>query len=457
MDEISILELTKKFVAKELSPVEYAKDTIDKLKNDKLNCILAYDEDALIDDAKKSEKRYIDGNPLSALDGVPIGVKDIIDTKGLTTTYGCSAYVDHVPEEDAYVIKLLKKAGALTSIKTNTAQFAMGTTGETSLYGSVRNPHDPTYYTGGSSSGSAAAVGAKMLLAALGTDTGGSIRIPSSICGVVGIKPTYSLISIEGVMPLSESLDTIGVLSNTVYDNALVLKALVKYNERDWRQSCTPGIDYTKRIGESVQGAKVTLPVDLYEGCIDPEITECCMKAVRNFQKANNLIVADKKLPDLSEYRQAHQLNLSTFGRSIHIDDIINHTETLHPQVMRRLNFGTILGVDYVRTETLKHKLIAIMLDLMDDSECLLYPSTAATGMKIGEGETPVKFNGIETNGFLSAGALTWIGNFTGFPCMSIPVGKSSNGMPIGLMIMGRPHSEDNLYRIGEQILKSID
>jgi aspartyl-tRNA(Asn)/glutamyl-tRNA(Gln) amidotransferase subunit A len=456
MKRLSILELTKKYASKELSPVEYAKETIKMLEKDNLNAILAFDENALISDAQKSEQRYRDGSPLSLVDGVPIGIKDVIDTKGLITTYGCEAYRQHIPQEDAYVVKTLKKAGALTSIKTNTSQFAMGPTGETSLHGGVRTPHASSCFTGGSSSGSAAAVAAGMLVAALGTDTGGSVRIPAAICGVVGMKPTYSLLSIAGIMPLNESLDTVGVLSNSNIDNAAVLQVLVSFNNKDWRQSFPPNKNYLKGIGENIDSMNIGVLSDLFEGCIDPQISDCCMKAVARLRSENKVNVREKSLPDISAFRNAHKFCLSTFGRSVHLADIEKHPECIHPQVRSRLDLGTISGVEYVNFERKKNELISIMIDAMSDVECLVYPTTAITAQKIGDGEKSVKLNGIETSGFASTGALTWIGNFTGLPCVSIPVGKNKEGLPIGLMLMARPYEENTLYRIAEKIMQSV-
>ncbi len=456
MKQSSIRELTKQYASKRLSPVEYTKETIKMLANDDLNAILAYDEDALLSEAKKSEQRYRESSPLSPVDGVPIGIKDVIDTKGLTTTYGCEGYRDNIPQEDAFVVKLLKNAGALTSIKTNTSQFALSPTGETSLHGAVKNPHDKSRFTGGSSSGSAAAVASGMLIVALGTDTGGSIRMPSALCGVVGIKPTYSLTSISGIMPVSESMDHVGVLSNSMEDSATVLQTLVSYNEKDWRQSYPPNKNYLKRISESIDSTNMVVLSDLFEGCIDPEVSDCCMKAVASLLGKNKVNIIEKKMGDISAFRTAFKLYMATFSLSVHQVDIEKHPQTIHPQVRSRIDAGTISGVEYVNYERKRHALLSIMLDAMGDAECLIYPSTAVTAMKIGDGEKPIKLNGIETSGFASSGALTWINNFTGLPCISVPVGKSKEGLPIGLMITGRPYDEDNLYRIGEKIMQSL-
>lgn len=201
MEHYTVQQLSAAFSAGDISPVEYAKKTIANLENDAFNCINAFDAQRILKRAEESEGRYLKKEPLSPLDGIPVGVKDIIDTKGLETTYGSRAYLGHVPEESAFVISALEAAGAITDIKTNTCEFALGATGEDSLNGAVENPARPGYYSGGSSSGSAAAVRAGYLPAAIGTDSGGSIRTPSSLCGLVGMKTTYSLISTEGSCP----------------------------------------------------------------------------------------------------------------------------------------------------------------------------------------------------------------------------------------------------------------
>ncbi len=455
MKKLSLIELSEKFKSKELSPVEYSKDIIQLLKEDTYNAIISFDENSILTRSKEAEHRYIHGTPLSQIDGIPIGIKDIIDTKNLYTTYGCDAYRKHMPQKDAYIVETLKKTGAITDIKTNTCQFALGPTGEYCLDGAVRNPHNPQCYSGGSSAGSAAAVAAGLLPAAIGTDSGGSIRMPSSLCGLVGMKPTYSIISNAGIMPVSDSVDTVGVLTNSVKDNALLLEMLISYNNKDWRQSYPPYIHYSYRIGESIKGSKIGIIAEFFNGCIDSEVAKGCMKAVDELQSLG-VTIYEKKLPDLRELREAHQLSMLAFAHSIHVKDIENYSEYIYPQVMARLQRGNISSTQYVQLERKKKELINILFDALDETECLVYPTTPLTAYKIGEGENKITVGGVETTPYASTGATTWIGSFSGMPCLSIPAGKTKKGLPYGLTLMGRPHDEANLYRIADQLLKTL-
>lgn len=455
METLTITQLSKQFAAKERSPVEYAQQTIRRLREDAFNAIVAFNEAEVLAAAKASEQRYCTGKQRSPVDGVPIGIKDIVDTSGLRTSYGCDVYLSHVPLADAYIVRQLKAAGAITAIKTNTSQFALGPTGEYCLRGAVRNPHDFSRYAGGSSSGSAAAVAAGIVPASIGTDSGGSIRIPSSLCGIVGMKPTYALISNAGILPISDATDTVGPMTNSIADSALLLQILAAQNSRDWRQSRPPAVRYAGRIGESIRGVKIAALKDFFHGCIDPEISAGCARAVTALRQIGGA-VAEQALPDLCGLREAQQLCMLAFARSVHAADIEKHSASIYPQVLARLHKGDISASLYIESERKKTKLLAILFEALRDVECLVYPTTPLPAQKIGDGEKPLLLNGVETTAYASTGATAWIGSFSGLPCLDIPVGKTRAGLPYGLSLLGHLHSEANLYRIGEALLQAL-
>lgn len=443
-----IHELSKQFSSKEVSPVEFALETIDKLKRDSLNAIIAFDEEAILGDAKAAEKRYHSGNPLSPLDGIPVGVKDNINTKGMQTTYGCEAYRNNIPEVDAHVIKSLKAAGAITSIKTNLAQFALGHTGENSLNGVVKNPHNPEHIAGGSSSGSCAAVAAGMLPAAIGTDSGGSVRGPCSLCGLVGMKPTFSIVSNSGIMPNSEIMDSVGSISNDVVDNALLLKGIVSYNERDWHSSIAPDTGYSSRIGESLANSKIVIISNCFEEGADPTIAKGCLDIIEAL-KNDGVTFINKRLPDLSVFQNAHQICMLAFAHSVHIKDVEDHSEFIDPQILKRLQQGDVSSAIYVEYERKKHELVDLLLNIFEDADCLIYPTTSRTASKIFDNDiSPADAAERMRRSY------TWISSFSGFPDLTIPAGKSENGLPYGVSLVGRPYSEANLYRIGARIME---
>jgi aspartyl-tRNA(Asn)/glutamyl-tRNA(Gln) amidotransferase subunit A len=452
---LTIKQLNEEFKAKKLSPVEYAKDTIAALKQEPYNCINAYDEESILEAARKSEARYQNGESIGVMDGVPVGIKDMIDTEGLQTTYGCGAYVGNKPEKDAFIVTALKKAGAITGIKTNTSQFALGPTGEFCLNGAVRNPVNPEYYTGGSSSGSVAAVKGGLVPCAVGTDTGGSIRTPSSFTGVVGMKTTYSLISNEGIQPCSDAFDVVGPITTTVEDNAILLNELTAYNNRDWRQSYPPGIDYLSEMKSGKKNYKLALIRNFFEGTVDPDVTRVCNEVVSDLE-ALGMQKKDVMIPDWSEHKLAHQKQMLCYTHYVHDHDISWNSAYIYPQVMRRLHAGILTSDEYVKHDDQRRYVAGMVLDLMGDADCLCYPTSPVTAGKIGEGETRIQLAGKDVSLYELSGAYAWIGNYTGMPSISIPVGISKEGLPIGLALLGRYHSEALLYAIADRIMKNL-
>lgn len=448
LEDLTLAGVSGLMAAGELSPVEYAENVIRQV-NAKwdLNAVVTMDEELARRNAREAEKRYRAGMPRSPLDGIPIAVKDIIDTKDLVTTYGCAAYSDHVPDADAFVVRKLKAAGVNVSIKANTSQFALGPTGEVSYRGPVKNARNPAYTTGGSSSGSASAVAGRLVPAAIGTDSGGSIRVPSSICGTVGIKPTFSLVSNEGVMPVSENVDCIGPLTRTVADGAMLLQAIAGHNVRDWRSAPVPTPDYGARLGEGVRGAKAVLVTNLFEAPVLPEVAKAGLAAAEAL-RALGVEIREAKMPDVRELRHAHQISMLAMAYAWHRKDIDEHRDAIYDEVYERLASGDIQADLCHRYEFRKNEMRGILLDLMGDADCLLYPTTPLTACRMGEGRKPVFVGDVETCSYAANGALTWASSFACTPCISLPVGFGAEGLPIGFSMMGRPFDEPNLIRI---------
>ena len=450
MERYTVRQLSECFAGKQMSPVEVAKDVIRRMHDfEGLNAINCFDEEALLRNAAESEERYSRGAQLSPLDGIPIGIKDIINTKNLVTTYGCAAYADNRPEKDAWIVRTLKSLGVSTDIKCNTSQFAMGPTGEWSLHGAVQNPNHPGYVTGGSSSGCGAAVAAGILPAAIGTESGGSIRIPASLCGLVGMKPTYGMISCEGVMPFSEAVDTIGPLTSTVYDNALLLQNMIRYNPGDWRNARVAPDAYLD-ITAPVKGRKVAVPTGLFEGA-DPSVSGGCRAAVKELEKLGVRVV-EKELPDLTDYAAAQNTVMLGAAYAAHERDLADNREYLYEEIIRRLENGRISAADYVRAERKKNELRKLLLDWMGDCSCIAYPTTPVPACRIGESYRPFELNGRLTTPYETIGSTTFIATATGFPCVSVPAGKTAEGLPYGLAFLGRPYEEALLYQFAEKV-----
>ncbi|MBP1736415.1 MAG: Asp-tRNA(Asn)/Glu-tRNA(Gln) amidotransferase GatCAB subunit [Oscillospiraceae bacterium] len=456
LEDLTLTQVSDLLAAKELSPVEYTQNVIRQI-HDKwdLNAVVTLDEELALCNAAQSEKRYLDGTARSPLEGVPVAVKDIIDTKDLVTTYGCQAYAAYQPKEDAFVIKRLKQAGVNVSIKCNTSQFALGPTGEGSFAGVVKNARNPAYTTGGSSSGSASAVAGRLVPGALGTDSGGSIRVPSSICGTVGIKPTFSLVSNQGVMPVSETVDCIGPITRTVEDGAMILQAIAGYNMRDWRSAPVCKTDYSARLGEGVEGTQAVVVTNLFEGPVMPEVSQGAMHAVAVLRELGTE-TREARMREVSDLRKAHQLSMLAMAYTFHRNDIAAHREDIYDEVYERLSSGKIPLEDCLEYEMRKNEMRGILCDLMGDADCLVYPTTPLTACKIGESRKPVQVNGTETCAFTANGALTWAASYACMPCISLPVAFTQEGLPVGLSLLGKPFDEQNLIRIAKRLQDAL-
>ena len=447
-----IAELADAFRAGTLSPVEYTKQTLAEIqRRSSLNAFVTVTPDLALKAAGEAEQRYRAGAELGPLDGVPIALKDVIYTKGVVTTKGCAAYDGFVPEEDAFIVKKLKAAGAVLVGKANTCQFAMGPMGDVSYGGPCRNPYDEQRISGGSSSGCASAVGGGIVPGGIGTDTGGSIRIPSSLCGCVGLKPTFTLVSNEGIMPLAISVDVAGPITRSVRDNAILLGAIAGYNQNDVYSACLPPADYTARIGEPLENTGVAMDPEMFSGDIAPDVRERLLAALKGLA-AMGCRTKEISFPDVSGYRAAHQKILLAGGHQEHLRDMAEHRQFIYPQVYGRLVNGAMDADEYIGYEREKNAFRRIMFELMEGCDVLALPSTPIAACRIGEDTVPL--NGKQTEVITTYPRYTWIANYSGFPALSIPVGFTGEGMPVGLSLIARPFDEANLYRIAAGVEK---
>jgi aspartyl-tRNA(Asn)/glutamyl-tRNA(Gln) amidotransferase subunit A len=373
-----------------------------------------------------------------ALLGIPLVVKDLFDTAGVRTTGGSKFFAENVSVDDAQAVLKLKLAGAVILGKTNTHEIALGVTGVNPHFGAVKNPHDQTRIAGGSSSGSAAAVAAGMCLAALGTDTGGSIRIPASLCGAVGLKPTYGRVSLRGVMPLSWNLDHVGMLTRTVRDAAILLQVLAGYDPHDPASADVPVDDYITHLGEGVQGWRIALAIGDYIEACDTQVWSGILKAGEIFKDLG----AQVEMVDLS---WLHDMALAN-GRMTQADAAAFHRERLaeHPDwfgadVRQRLEAGAALtSSEYAlarRTQAEGRRRFEMFFTKYD---LLLLPTT------------PIPAPPIEGTGAVEAARqltrFTAPFNLTGLPAVSIPCGLAG-GLPFGIQLVASHWREAALLR----------
>ena len=383
-----------------------------------------------------------DGKPSSnALRGVPVAVKDLFDTAGIRTTAGSKFFADNIPDTDAFVIEKLKEAGAIIVGKTNTHEIALGVTGNNPHYGTAHNPWNQTRIPGGSSSGSAIAVATGMADAALGTDTGGSIRIPASLCGVVGLKPTFGRVSTRGVFPLSWNLDHVGPLTSCVRDAALMLQVISAYDPLDPASIRMLTGDYLGHLIDDMEGRKIALGVGDYVNTSDPEVVNAVCEASKVFE-ALGCRVQEVNVDWMRDAALANKTMTQSDGAAVHRDRLKEHPELFGEDVRRRLEDGAkTTSTEYIlarRTQAEVRK----RCDLFFESqEFLLVPTTPIAAPTI-EGHDAVE----------QAGRLTRFTapfNLAGLPALSIPCGFTSEGLPIGLQIISRAWGDAKVLNAG--------
>lgn len=376
------------------------------------------------------------------LQGIPIAVKDLYNTKGVRTTGGSKFFSDYVPSEDAVVVDKIKKAGAQIIGKTNTHEIALGVTNNNPHFGACRNPWDTTCIPGGSSGGSAVAVATGMALAAIGTDTGGSIRIPASLCGVVGLKPTYGRISLRGVLPLSWNLDHAGPITKRVEDAALMLQVMGGYDSEDPASFKTLPGDFSSHMRDSIRDRKVALAVGSFvDEATHPEVLSAIRKAADVLAK-QGAIIEEINVDYLREGALANSLMTQADGAAFHRDRLKEHPDWFGADVRQRLETGAAFtSTEYALARRTQVEVRRRCDILFEEYDALILPTTPIAAPVL-EGE-----NAVERARLLTR--LTAPFNITGLPALSVPCGFTSEGLPIGLQIASRAWNESGVLRIG--------
>ncbi len=375
------------------------------------------------------------------LEGIPLAVKDLYDTKGIRTTAGARFFADNIPQEDAYVVQKIKRAGAQIIGKTNTHEIALGVTNNNPHYGACRNPWDITRTSGGSSGGSAVAVATGMAMAALGTDTGGSIRIPASLCGVVGLKPTYGRVSLRGILPLSWNLDHAGPITRKVEDAALMLQVMGGYDELDPSSVKTLPGDYSSHLKDSMKERKVALAIGSFIEEAEQEVLEAVRNAAQVLE-TQGVVVTEVNVDFLKEGTLANALMTQADGAAFHYERLKEHPDWFGADVRQRLETGAAFtSSEYSlarRTQAEVKRRCELLLNLYD---VLILPTTPIPAPVL-EGE-----NAIERARQLTHFTAPF--NLTGLPALTVPCGFTKEGLPIGLQIVSRAWNEAGVLRTG--------
>jgi aspartyl-tRNA(Asn)/glutamyl-tRNA(Gln) amidotransferase subunit A len=431
----------------QLSPVELAQAHLDRIESTEpaLNSFISLLADRALSQATDAEREISAGTYRGPLHGIPIGLKDLYYTKGITTTVGSRILRDFVPDYDAAVVERFDDAGAVLLGKLQMHEFALGATSVNPHDGPAHNPWDVSRITGGSSGGSGSAVAARQCMAALGSDTGGSIRIPSGLCGIVGMKPSFGLISRHGVHPLSWSLDTVGPMTRTALDAAIVMNALAGHDSRDPSSAQVPDQDFTAGIGEGVAGLRIGIPDDFFYDVIDGEVSAAICEAAGILAELG-AVVERCSIPALNHCLGISSAVLVTEAAETLFSHIRERPEDIGADVRARLYLGAMTpAVDYIKAQRARAAYNKQLADAMNTYDLLLSPTAAVGAPRIDQ--EFVEIGGQMENALSLMSRLTRPFNLTGQPTISVPCGFTSDGMPIGMQLAGRMWEDSVVLR----------
>jgi len=439
---MSAVDLARAIKKKKLSPVEVIKTFLERIEaiNPKVNAYVTVTADSALAEAKRAEKAVMKGEELGPLQGVPVSVKDLIFTKGVRTTLGCKLLEDLVPEEDAINVARLKKAGTILLGKTNTSEFGFKPLTDNLLFGATRNPWNLDKTSGGSRGGAAAAVASGLGPLAVGGDGGGSIRIPSSCCGVFSIKPQLGRVPRYPAFPGGESITHEGPITRTVRDAAVMLDVMAGFHWGDGYSFPSPNAKFTKSLGAGVKGLKIAWSPDLGYATVDPQIEEICARAAKEFSKLG------AKLEEAHPSFANPEIHVGTiFGADAlealsvvlgPVDQIIDKLAPLTSALL--FVSGELKATDYAKAMFAKQELTIKMGKFFQTYDLLLTPTLPTPPL-------PVEFD--DPIGFLKWVTFLFPFNLTGQPAASIPAGWTDDGLPVGLQIVGRSFDEATVLR----------
>lgn len=471
---MNLLELRQQLDQKKIGAAELVRDYLDKIKErDKtINSYITVCEELAMEQAKKAQA-IIDAGDAKPLTGIPLSVKDNICTNGVKTTCASHMLDDFVPVYDATAIDKLNSQSYILLGKTNMDEFAMGGSSQTSYFGGPKNPYDTNRVTGGSSGGAAASVAAGLCTAALGSDTGGSVRQPSAFCGVTGLKPTYGAVSRWGLIAFASSLDQIGVIGTSAFDTGYVLNAIYGYDENDATSSLKSEGNYTALVGSDISGLKIGVPKEFFDGT-SPEVKSAVLKAA-DFYKALGCEIIECSLPSLEYAVSAYYLissaeaaaNLSRFdgikygfrsGLGEDFNALIKKTrrESFGDEVKRRIMLGNYAlcsgyyDAYYNNARRIRTQIKKEYAQIFEKCDVILTPTAPTTAYKIGEQESdPVKM-------YLSDICTVTV-NIAGLPAISTTCGYDSKGMPIGMSLTGRAFDEKTIIAVCDRFEKDFE
>ena len=473
---LTAVELGKKIKNKEVTVVEATKAALDAIdaKEEKVNSFVTVDREGALKRAEEVQKLIDEGKLAGPLAGVPVAVKDNMCTEGMLTTCSSKILGNFVPTFTSEAVINLEKAGAVILGKTNMDEFAMGSTTETSAYGETKNPWNLEHVPGGSSGGSCAAVAAEECFYALGSDTGGSIRQPSSFCGVTGIKPTYGTVSRYGLIAYGSSLDQIGPVAKDVTDCATILEVIASHDEKDSTSVKRDDLDFTSALVDDVKGMKIGIPKDYFGEGLDSEVKDAVLNAAKVLEQKGAIVeefdlsLVEYAIPAYYVIACAEaSSNLARFDgvkygyAAKDFDDLTDlyyksRSEGFGTEVKRRILIGAfVLSSGYYDAYYKKALQVKAVIKQSFDKafekyDVILSPTAPTTALKMGENlSDPLK---------MYLGDIYTVSvNLAGLPSMVVPCGFDKEGMPIGLQLIGKPFGENGLLNMGYAYQQATD
>ncbi|MDT5103048.1 MAG: aspartyl-tRNA(Asn)/glutamyl-tRNA(Gln) amidotransferase subunit [Mycobacterium sp.] len=451
--ELPLIEVAEKIRTKEVSPVEVTESALGRLEEVEpaLTAFVTTTPELALEQAMLAEKEIGGGNYRGPLHGIPLGVKDLYDTAGTKTTSSSAQRADHVPDADSASVAKLYAAGMILIGKTHTHEFAYGATTPT-----TGNPWAPDRTPGGSSGGSGAAVGAGVVHVALGSDTGGSIRIPAALCGTVGLKPTFGRASRVGVASLSWSLDHVGPLSRNVMDAALVMAAMSGYDRRDPGTVDIPVPDMVTGIGAGVAGKKIGIPTDYYTAQVDSAATAAAAAAAAKLEELGAELV-EVTIPLAEHIIPAEWAIMMPEATAYHQDSLRNSPEKFTDETRTLLETGAaVLATDYINGLRLRTQIQAAWREMFASIDVLLAPTLVAAATL--RSDPFLRW----PDGTVEAATAAYVrfsapANVTGLPSLSVPAAFTSDGLPLGVQIIGKPFAEPEILQVGYALEQNTD
>jgi aspartyl-tRNA(Asn)/glutamyl-tRNA(Gln) amidotransferase subunit A len=454
---LSLTEVAQAIAQKRFSSREVTKSCLDRIAQwqPRLNAFLAIEADEALAAADAADAALAKGSARGALHGVPLAHKDMYYDAGKIVTCGSKIRREFVATSTSTALQRLKDAGTIRLGSLQMVEFAYGPTGHNTHYGAVHNPWGLDHITGGSSSGSGSAVAARLTFAALGSDTGGSIRMPAHFCGVTGLKTTYGRISRAGAMPLSQSLDTVGPLARTAEDCALLLGLMAGADPKDPTAAAEPVPDYMAATRESITGLTIGVPSAFYVDDLDPEVARILDETMAVLKREGADIV-QVELPDQRQLTAACQLVLAVEASAFHKRWLIERPQDYGPQVLMRLQNGlAIPGVSYLEAMRWRGPALAAFLAAVAGVDAVIAPVAPVAAPTLAEsdvGNSPDAESVIQR-----LTRFTRPINYLGLPSLAIPSGFTKNGLPVGMQLIGRSFDEAMLLRIGAAFQRATD